>query len=672
MKFLVLLFFFLIGLIGFSQMRYSTKKKGAIKLFQKAIEAPSKALNPDTRMPDYQAGLVLLEKALKKEPKFWEAHLLAAEYDELLGNFKSALEHYESAISINPNHNSTDATYYYAANILFQMGKYDKTIEYLTRFVHNRAANPQFVKESNRIIACSEFAIESIQNPRVFNPINIGPGINTKDPEYFPTITVDDKTILFTRRVVEPRSRPHGVQEDFYISEYNEVAKTWSQAIPLPKNINTLYNEGAPTIGPDGRSLIFVACSDMSGVNYGEGREGKGSCDLFYTKKVGSRWLNPVNIPGYVNTSLWETQPSLSADGRTLYFIREVKNKGASDNADIYKCIMLDDGSWSQPERLPDVINSPYAEESVLIHPDGKTLYFASKGHIGMGGTDLFVSRLDENGTWSAPLNLGYPINTSFNENSLMVASEGNIAFFASNRKGGYGDLDIYYFEFPEDLRPTRTLYFEGTVFDANTNIPLGGKFELIDIQTAQVVVTAYADAVTGEFTVCLPMNREYALKVTHDGYAYYSAYFNMTLPENENIKQMDIPLTAINKVGTEIILANIFFDINSAEIKKESLVELDNLVDYLKKNSSVRVEIGGHTDSRNDAEFNLELSTRRAKVVYEYVIQKGINTERLAYKGYGETQLIISDEEILKLLTVKEKEEAHQKNRRTVYKIIP
>jgi outer membrane protein OmpA-like peptidoglycan-associated protein/tetratricopeptide (TPR) repeat protein len=672
MRLILVCVFSIFSFLGIAQMRYSTKNKGAIKLFQKAMEAPGKALDPNTRMPDYQSGLDLLEKALKKDPKFWEAHLLSAEYDELMGNFKSALGHYESAIFINPNHSPTDATYFYASNLLFQMGKYEKTIDYLTRVVRNRAANPQFVQESNRLIACSEFAMESMQNPREFNPLNIGPGINTKDPEYFPTITVDGKTILFTRRIAEPRSKPHGFQEDFYISQYDERTKSWGQAIPLPKNINTLFNEGAPTIGPDGRSLIFVACSDMSGVNYGEGRVGKGSCDLFYTKKIGSRWLNPVNIPGYINTSLWETQPSLSADGKTLYFIREVKNKGASDNADIYKSTLLDDGSWSQPERLSDVINSPYAEESVLIHPDGKTLYFASKGHVGMGGTDLFVSRLDENGNWSEPVNLGYPINTSYNENSLMVSPEGDIAFFASNRKGGYGELDIYYFELPEDLRPTRTLYFEGTVYDANTNIPLGGKFELIDLQTGKVVITAFADVETGEFTVSLPVNREYALKVTHEGYAYYSANFNMTVPEDQDIKRMDIPLVPFNKSGTEIVLVNVFFDVNKADLKNESFVELNNLVEYLKKNPSVKGEIGGHTDSRNDASVNLELSTSRAKVVYEYVLKQGIKAERLTFKGYGETQLLVSDDEITKLSTTKEKEAAHQKNRRTVFKILP
>jgi len=315
-------------------------------------------------------------------------------------------------------------------------------------------------------------------------------------------------------------------------------------------------------------------------------------------------------------------------------------------------------------------------EENILIidkiSEDGKTLYFASKGHIGMGGTDLFVSRMDENGNWSEPVNLGYPINTSFNENSLMVSPEGEIAFFASNRKGGYGELDIYYFELPLDLRPTKTLYFEGLVYDVITKKPLGGKFELIDLKSGEVVITAYADVETGEFTVSLPVNREYALKVTHEGYAYFSDKFNMTVPEDQEVKHMDIPMVPNNNSGSEIVLANVFFDVNKADLKKVSYVELNNLVEYLQKNPAVKIEIGGHTDTRNDDAVNLELSTRRAKVVYDYVIQKGIKAERLTYKGYGETQVMITDEQISKLATEKEKEAAHQKNRRTVYKILP
>jgi outer membrane protein OmpA-like peptidoglycan-associated protein len=253
-----------------------------------------------------------------------------------------------------------------------------------------------------------------------------------------------------------------------------------------------------------------------------------------------------------------------------------------------------------------------------------------------------------------------------------MVSPEGEIAFFASNRGGGYGNLDIYYFELPEDIRPTKTLYFEGTVFDVNTKKPLGGKFELIDLQTGNIVITAYADSETGDFTVSLPINKDYALKVTHEGYAFFSANFNMTIPEDQTSKHMDVPMVPFNKSGTEIILANIFFDRNKADLKKESFVEIANLIEYLQKNPTIKIEIGGHTDTRDDDAKNLELSTRRAKVVYEYLIQKGIKADRLSFKGYGETQTLISDEEIAKMTTEAEKEAAHQKNRRTVYKIMP
>ncbi|MFM8242796.1 MAG: TolB family protein, partial [Crocinitomicaceae bacterium] len=219
-------------------------------------------------------------------------------------------------------------------------------------------------------------------------------------------------------------------QEDFFYSNF--VENEWTKSIALPKNINTENNEGAPSIAPDGKGLIFVGCSDASGQYYGPNRTGKGSCDLFFTKKIGARWTDPVNLPGKINSANWETQPSLSADGKTLYFIRGVRGKDGKRNADIYVSFLQNDGTWGEARPLPNHVNTPQAEESVHIHPDGKTLYFASRGHIGMGGSDLYVTRLDENGNWSKPENLGYPINTLYDENSLMVSPTGEIAYFAS------------------------------------------------------------------------------------------------------------------------------------------------------------------------------------------------------------------------------------------------
>jgi outer membrane protein OmpA-like peptidoglycan-associated protein len=395
-----------------------------------------------------------------------------------------------------------------------------------------------------------------------------------------------------------------------------------------------------------------------------------GSCDLFYTKKIGGSWINPTNLNGFVNTYSWESQPSLSSDGKTLYYIRRVSKKGEMTNSDIYVSTLGDDGKWGAGVPLPKTINTPQQEESVLIHPDGKTLYFASRGHIGMGGSDIYVSRMDKNGNWSRPENLGYPINTIYDENSLLVSADGELAFFASDREGGFGDLDIYYFEMPEEFKPTKTLYFDGIVFDAVDKHPIPGKFTLIDIESGNEIIISEADKITGEFMVSLPINKEYILNVSYPGYLFFSENFDMTSPDSVSSIHMDVPLVPESS-DIPVELANVFFDFGKSSLRSESYIELDKLFDFLVKNSAINIEISGHTDTRGDDKENLLLSEARAKSVYTYLIQKGIDTKRLSFKGYGETKPKISDVEIGKLKSEADKEKAHQSNRRTEYKII-
>lgn len=667
--------FFTLSLFIFAScstaQQYSTSNKKAIKLFEQGKNEPSAHLNSSGTLPNYRGGIDYLNQAIEKDPRFWEAHMLAGEFYEILREYEPAIDHFKKALAINPQQSSTGSTYFYLANLQQAVGDYSGAIKNIDVFTQFRNANPDLVSESYRIRANCEFAMEALKHPSTFNPINIGPGINTDNPEYFPTITVDGKTILFTRRIKDGRvDGPFKEQEDFFVSELSNRG-IWQTAIPMPSNVNTVNNEGAPTIAADGRSLVFVACPDATGKDYGENRTGKGSCDLFYTKKLGANWMNPINLPGNVNSFVWESQPSLSADGRTMYFIRRVSQRNQPMNSDIFVSRIDDNGMWGTPIRLPDYINTSVEEESVLIHPDGKTLYFASRGHVGMGGSDLFVTRMDKNGNWGQPENLGYPINTKYDENSLMVSPDGEIAFFASDRDGGFGDLDIYYFEMPEHLRPTKTLYFEGVVFDINTKRPVPGKFQLIDLETGKEVIYSEADKLTGEFMVSLPINKQYALNVSYPGYAFFSQNFDMINPDNSEAIHMDVPLVPLSGSDQSIVLANVFFDLSKSTLRKESYVELDKLVSFLNENDKVKIEIGGHTDSRGDAKSNKILSNDRAKAVYDYVIQKGITKERLSFMGYGSSQPVFTDEQIGQMATEKEKEKAHQSNRRTAYKII-
>ena len=670
MRFLLILLSSLFFVSCSTAQYYSTKNKKAIKLFEQGKKAPSESIDPQTHTPNFKEGIRLMNQALEKDPNFWEAHMVAGEFCELIGDYMPAIDHYNKALAINPNHSPTGSTFFYLANLQHAVGMYEEAIRNADIYEQNRNANPEFINKARQIRESCVFAVDAMKNPQSFDPINIGPGINTQYPEYFPTITVDGKTILFTRRIPDGRVQgPQKEQEDFYVSQLGNN-NIWGKAVAMPDNINSVLNEGAPTIASDGRSLVFVACADnVTGINYGENRTGRGSCDLFYTKKLGSKWMNPVNLPGSINTFSWESQPSLSSDGKTMYFVRRVSRRGEPDDSDIFVTRLLDNGQWSTAERLPSHINSSAQEESVLIHPDGRTLYFASRGHIGMGGSDLFMTRMDEEGNWSNPINLGYPINTGYDENSLMVSPDGEVAFFASDREGGFGGLDIYYFIMPENMRPTRTLYFEGLVYDINTRKPIPGKFQLIDIKTGKEIIYSEADKVTGEFMVSLPTNREYALNVSYPGYTFFSQNFNMTNPENLEAIHMDVPMVPLDDNTNSIVLANVFFDLNKSTLRKESFVELNKLATFLDENPGIRIEIGGHTDSRGNN--NKVLSESRAKSVFDYIVSKGIAPARLEHKGYGSTQPVYSDTDIEKLTTAQEKESAHQSNRRTEYKIV-
>jgi len=346
-----------------------------------------------------------------------------------------------------------------------------------------------------------------------------------------------------------------GFNEDFYISKND--GHNWLQSINL-KGINSINNEGAPTISPNGQFLIFTSCADMNG--YGPDRKGYGSCDLFYAYNIGGKWTAPKNLGTPINTKHWETQPSFSSDGKTLYFVRGFRTRNGIKQQDIWTSELSNGGVWSTPTRLSDVINTAGREESVFIHPDNKTLYFSSDGHPGMGGLDLYMSTKNEDGQWTEPVNLGYPINTYNDENSLLVDAEGKLAYFASNREGGYGELDLYKFELPDDAKPNRVTYLAGKVYDAETKEVLPARFELINLETKEVAVQSYADEVTGDYLVCLPVNKDYALNVAQPGYLFHSENFTLTEGTIDKPYKKDVPMHRI-KVGQSVVLKNVFFE---------------------------------------------------------------------------------------------------------------
>ena len=622
---------------------YTSTNKKAIASFESALKNHYSGF-------DEKAKEDVL-KAIEKDPVFIEPHFLLAEIYQINKQIQEAIDEYIKGISINPTFNLNN--YFALAQLEIYIGKYTDAKKDYERFLKKPHPNPDSKDIAERQLDNCNFAIEAMKSPVPFDPKNMGDGINSNLDEYFPAVTADDQTFLYTRN---NRNEKAPLQEDFLVSKKTDGV--WQKANLIGNGINTSGNEGAPSLSSDGQILFFVACEEAPG-SYGPNRKGYGSCDIFYSQKVGENWSKPYNVGPSINSKFYETQPSFAADGKTLYFVSA--RIGGVGETDIYVSNLKNDGSWSSPRNLGPKINTPGKEESVFIHPDGKTLYFGSNGHVGMGKLDLYVSHMDEKGEWGTPVNLGYPINTFADENSLLVGATGDIAYFASSRSGGFGGLDIYKFDLYEAARPGKITYVKGKVYDAKTKQPLGAHFELIDLETAKSVIESDANSGNGEFLVTLPVDKNYALNVSQPGYLFYSENFALKeLADKTKPFLMDVPLQPID-TGNVVELKNVFFETAKYDLRPESKVELNKLVTFLNLNKTLRIELSGHTDNVGDKKMNQVLSQNRAKAVQDYLIANGIDAKRLTYKGYGDTKPKVKNDS----------DEHRQMNRRTEFKVI-
>lgn len=624
---------------------YTITNKKAIKQFEEAVAMYD--------LRDFNGAVAGLRKAVEIEPKFIEAWYMMAQAYNDRGEMEAAIEPIEKALAIDERYYNEG--WLMLAECYFSLGKYNEAENAAGKYVKMPHTTPKLEKRGMLILSSCIFAKQAIASPVNFTPINMGSAINTASNEYYPCITADESTLLFTREVADSRSTK-GIQEDFFISEKN--GGTWSDAVPVVE-INTPMNEGAPTMGADGQTIIFTACETGDG-QWGGQRQGMGSCDLFYTMKTGNNWTPAKNLGAGINSGGWESQPSFSADGKTLYFVRGKRSARGYVEQDIWFSYIMDNGLWSPAQKVPGRVNTDFEEESVMIHPDGHTLYFSSNGHPGMGGLDIFMSRMLPNGEWDTPVNLGYPINTLANENSLQVTAGGKMALFASERVGGFGGLDLYSFELPEFARPAMVTYVHGIISDKLSFKKLGAKLQLIDLETGKVAVETWSNDKLGDFLLCLPSGKDYAMFVSKEGYLFYSGNFSLKNYTSPQPYELNIQLQKL-KAGDPIVLNNVFFNTNSFELLPSSKVELDRLADLLLKNPTIKVEIGGHTDNVGNDADNLKLSENRAKSVVDYVVSKGVEATRITAKGYGETMPTADNAT----------EEGRAKNRRTELKIV-
>lgn len=572
----------------------TTKSKKAEKAYNLSMDY--------AQIYNYEEAYNQLAIAKKEDPDFVEAYTLEANLLMSESKWALAIDQFKKAFAISPGF--FPSSYYDCAQAELKLGRYaDAKKDFQTYLdTHRPSASPATIANAQQGLADCNFAMNAIQNPVPFNPINMGESMNGPSCEYFPNITADDATFLFTRNREEKDPNTGAImrtQEDFYVS-YKDANGKWSVAQNMGAPINTDDNEGAPSLSADGRFLFFAACAGYDG--YGNGRVGFGACDIFFSQKVNGVWSKPQNVGSPVNSVSWDSQPSFSSDGKTLYFISH--RKGGFGDSDIWMAVLGNDGKWGPAINLGTEINTTGKEEAVFIHPDNQTLYFASDGLTGMGGLDLFVCHRDTaTGKWGKPINLGYPINTEGDESGMIVNGAGQVAYFSSDRKGTLGCDDIYMFSLPKEFQPVPVTYMKGKTFNKKTLKPVGNaSFELINLSTGKTVITSFSDAVTGEFLVCLPVNENYALNVNATGYTFYSENFELKkVADASKPFRIDVPLQPIMVDSGSNELKNVFFETAKYDLKPESKAELNKMVDWMKANPLVKIEISGHTDNVGD-----------------------------------------------------------------------
>lgn len=651
--FILLPIFVFVSTPAFTQ-KYTTKKTVSGKLkkvWDKGMQYNLKG--------DNIKAIKEFEKALKIDDQFIDAQLQWAALNYELKRFDLGEEGFEKVLAIDPSYNKK--VFYTLALAELRQDKYLEAAEHFKAYLDSGSKNKTLLGKAERLYNNCNFIGQALANPVPFDPQSLGSTINTSNSEYLPSLTADEATLVYT---VRERN-----DENFYISTKQEG--NWQQGIPIDA-INTNMNEGAQSISADGKIIFFTDCG---------GRKGYGSCDLFYSEVRDGRWTPAENVGRPVNGKSWDAQPSISSDKNALYFCSN--RAGGKGESDIWVSYRESGRKWGTPQNLGDVINTPGKEQSPFIHPDGQTLYFMSNAHPGMGGFDLYFSRKQADGTWGTPKNMGYPINTKNNEGALIISLDGQTAYFASDRKLGTkdkeatfgdptksGDTDLYQFDLYEGARPQPVTYVQAKVYDLETKEALSASVEFVDLKTGTTFATSFTDY-EGEFLICLPLGKDYALNVSKQKYLFHSE--NFALGENLTSDQpflLNIGLQPIKETVPEsgllttskpIILKNVFFETAKADLRPESLTELNRLKKLLEDNPQLRIQLNGHTDNVGSDTDNMDLSDARARAVYNYLVQNGIDASRLRSKGFGETVPIDSNDTT----------EGRQRNRRTEFVVI-
>lgn len=617
------------------------------------------------RKNDKEERLEYLRKAIEQDPDCAEAHYLLGL--ELLrsavsrgASFKSAAFELDEAVRICPEYHFYP--YYFLGAVALGQKEYEKAVTYYKKYYeisgsHMDPLDDDVEAEIKLDFEFAKFFADAYANPVPFSPMPVS-GICTDRDEFLPLISPDNEHILITRRFKEEsevqltsfKSATEKFIEKFV--EADREGNGFTEGIPLPSpfNENPEWNYGGASITIDNKHLYLTICKPNI--------KGYKNCDIYsadfvygYNPKNGQteyHWSKLENLGDSVNTEDgWEAQPSISSDGKTLYFATARAN---SQGLDIFYSTKQEDGSWSGAKTVGEPINTEFNDKTPYMHSDSRTLYFASDGHLGFGGYDVFLSRQNEDGSWSKPLNIGHPINTEQDEQAFAVSTDGRRVYYSGKDPNNPQSIDIFNFELYKEARPEKVVFVKGNLTNEKGNAPKNATVELKTMQSKNITKVEVDENDGGYAAVIrVKADENVVMNVKAENIAFQSKLIETT-PESQGIRTSneDEGLSTVQSIDLEVAevktggvykINDIFYATNSADISAKSKMILDEFADYLVENKTIKISIQGHTDNVGRVEANLALSADRAFSVKQYLESKGIAGSRIKYAGFGSSK---------------------------------
>ena len=643
-----------VGLLDPCQGRLQAQDTCSVELDKKDKKSYLVGVNAFHR-GNYVVAVQQMRELINRYPEMADAYFILgmAYIKRRNSDFNQAENYFRKVLEICPVYDPY--IHYYLGEIAYSKENFTETVTHLTEFLKDidKIKNDEDYDRAVSLLDYSKFYLEMVTNPVPFHP-EVVEGISTQENEYLAILSPDNQIAMFTRekKILPDRNSlltTSGYKEKFMFSIrgfFGEFPE--GEEMPEPFNIND--NEGGATITADNNTLYYTVCQFDKVSRYL-------NCDICFSEYRNDEWQKIMNAGTRINKPLsWESQPSLSADGTILFFVSD--RPGGYGGYDIYKTMRYNGGEWSYPVNLGPLINTTGNEKSPFIHPDGKTLYFSSDGWMGVGGYDIFYTRLQDDGTFRKPDNLGYPINSIDDEVGFFVSTDGTRGFFASNKLKERGGWDLYSFELYDKARPEKVLFIKGTIKDESSFEPIKARIELENVDTKKIKEVPL-DSNTGNYVAVAPFNNDYIMTIKKEGYVYESKYISKVDTIFKKPATVDMEIKPI-ELAKSYRINDIYFAFNSYELTPESKVVLDQLIEFLELNPAIHIQIQGHTDAIGNDAVNLVLSDNRAKSVYNYLITRKVVTNRLTYKGIGEAMPVATNDT----------DEGRAKNRRTCFVI--